>query len=85
MAAVQVYMHPIYEAIEAWLVKVAPKLVTGRSTSFLLGLRFVYRFLCTAAITGMGYGLPHFSLISGLNGALTFWPLQASEDVALLT
>ena len=72
----QVYMHPIYEAIEEAMRRYTPTLLHGRSSASLLALRFVYRGLCTAAITGVGYGLPHFSLISGLNGALTFWPLQ---------
>ena len=76
-ASLQVYMHPIYEAIEEVMRWYTPTLLHGRSsTTSLLALRFVYRGLCTAAITGVGYGLPHFSLISGLNGALTFWPLQ---------
>ena len=74
-------MHPIYEAIEAWLHKVAPKLVSGHSATFFLALRFGYRFLCTAAVTGLGYGVPHFSLISGLTGALCFWPVQASATL----
>jgi hypothetical protein len=54
VAAVQVYMHPIYEAIEEGTKRYTPKLIAGRSSIFLLALRFMYRALCTAAVTGVG-------------------------------
>jgi hypothetical protein len=54
VAAVQVYMHPIFEAIEEGMRKFTPKLTAGRSPAFMLTLRFSYRAVCTVAVTGVG-------------------------------
>ena len=44
-----------------------------------LAVRFLYRALLTASITVIGYTVPHFSLISGLNGAISYWPIQVRQ------
>ncbi|GAX82508.1 hypothetical protein CEUSTIGMA_g9935.t1 [Chlamydomonas eustigma] len=81
LAAVQVYMHPIYEAVDLCLDEYAPRLAGKTWIAYLV--RFIYRSLWTCLITGVGYGLPHFSLISGLNGAVTYWPLQIYYPFAM--
>ena len=44
-----------------------------------MAVRFLYRALLTASITVIGYIVPHFSLISGLNGAICYWPIQVRQ------
>ncbi|GAX74515.1 hypothetical protein CEUSTIGMA_g1964.t1 [Chlamydomonas eustigma] len=76
IAAVQVYMHPIFEAVEGTLERFPRFALLVQEGWKAQVFRFLYRGLFTVVITGIGYGLPHFSLISGLNGAITYWPLQ---------
>jgi len=69
----------LFEAFEEGLHAYKPQLIESGSM-LLFTIRVLYRTLNTVIITIVAWKLPYFSLIGGLIGALSFWPLAGARE-----
>ncbi|KAI8462375.1 MAG: transmembrane amino acid transporter protein-domain-containing protein [Monoraphidium minutum] len=77
--AYQVFAQPLFVVLEQAILKMRPGLALGAEWP----VRLVYRTLFVFVTAALASTLPFFSAISGLIGAIAFWPTVVAAPITM--